>query len=68
MYQITKTGEIVNLFSQAVRIAGAIGSEVTIVENGRRCWYPAPHVSSEKQRRYQEKLAAYKAQQQQKSA
>ena len=52
-----------DLFSKAVSYAKEINAEVYKVATGLRRWAPAASPSSKKMRLYNERLAAYNAQQ-----
>lgn len=60
MYQVNN--QTFSSFLAAVAVAKVSGSEV-FDSNGARRWHPAPAVSAKKTRMYEERLAAYNAQQ-----
>ena len=62
MYEIKTTGEKIESFMKAIRIAEAIGSEVFEVATGLRRWAPAPKVAAKRMRQYREQVAAYAVQ------
>lgn len=62
MYEIKTTGEKIDSFMKAIRVAEAIGSEVFEVATGLRRWAPAPKVAAKRMRQYREHCAAYAAQ------
>ena len=59
MYIVTATGQYFESFIAAV----AAGSEVVQADNGVRRWAPAATVTPKQIRRYNERAAAYAAQQ-----
>ena len=63
LYRVNTT-EFKN-YLEAVAYARSINGEVYEIANGLRRWHPAPAVSSAKMRRYQERMAAWEAQQKQ---
>ena len=66
-YEVRKTGQIFESFFEACRAGEASKSEVYEVNTGLRRWYPAEDVSAKNMRYYEERIAAYKAQQSRKS-
>ena len=66
-YEVRKTGQIFESFFEACRAGEASKSEVYEVNTGIRRWYPAEDVSAKNMRYYEERIAAYKAQQSLKS-
>ena len=62
MYEIKTTGEKIESYMKAVRIADAIGSEIFEVATGLRRWAPAPKASAKRMRQHREQVAAYAAQ------
>lgn len=63
MYIVTATGQSFESFIAAVAAGKAAGSEVVQADNGVRRWAPAAPVTSKQIRRYNERAAAYAAQQ-----
>lgn len=61
MYEVKLTGEKIDSFFGAVKIAQAIGSEVYEVATGNRRWAPAAKVTAKQLRQYREGLSAYAA-------
>ena len=62
-YEVRKTGEVFKSFFEACKAGEASKSEVYEVNTGIRRWYPAESVSAKNMRYYEERMAAYKAQQ-----
>lgn len=61
MYIIETTGEKVESFTSAIRIANELNSNVIESATGIVRWEPAPAVSKKAMRRYNERLSAYDA-------
>ena len=62
-YEVKATGEVFVSFFEACKAGEAAKSEVYEVNTGIRRWYPAESVSAKNMRYYEERIAAYKAQQ-----